>query len=91
MSVRLPENTLVPFLKTLSKSSLLFNLYSKITFRLRGNVVAALVASSLQNVSAALGLHSASETVHLASLSFFRLVCSFHNNILFSFFLFSVL
>lgn len=39
----------------------------------------AFVAASFQNVSAALRLHSLSETVYFASLSFFRLICSFHN------------
>ena len=39
----------------------------------------AFVAASFQNVSAALRLHSLSETMYFASLSFFRLICSFHN------------
>lgn len=50
-----------------------------------------LIASSFQNVSAAFRLHSFSETVYLASLSFFGLVCSFHDSVLFSIFYFSVL
>lgn len=37
------------------------------------------VAASFQNVPAALGLHSLSETVYFASLSFFGLICSFHD------------
>ena len=40
---------------------------------------AALVAASLEDLSAVRGSHSLTEAVNLASLSLFRLICSEHN------------
>ena len=39
---------------------------------------AALVAASLEDLSAVRGSHSLTEAVNLASLSLFRLICSEH-------------
>ena len=41
---------------------------------------AALVAASLEDLSAVRGSHSLTEAVNLASLSLFRLISHFHNN-----------
>ena len=43
-----------------------------------GELLSALVATSLDDVSAALGLHPLSETVDLAALTLLGLECSFH-------------
>lgn len=42
-------------------------------------VFAALVTAVFKHASAALGLHSLTEAVHLALLTFFRLISSFHD------------
>ena len=47
--------------------------------RSSGELLSSFISSSLQNVSSALARHSLSETVYLASLSLFGLICSLHN------------
>jgi len=49
-----------------------------LTPRLRGNSVTALVATASKRATTTGGLHSCAETVYFASLTFFRLVSSFH-------------
>ena len=49
-----------------------------------GNVLSALVSSSLERLSSALRRHALSESVHLASLTLLRLISSLHNNSLWS-------
>ena len=46
---------------------------------LRGDVLSALVSSSLEHLSAARGRHSLAEAVNLASLSLLGLIRSFHD------------
>ena len=50
---------------------------------LSGNVLSALVSSSLEGVSSALRLHSCAESVNLALLALLGLISSLHNNSLF--------
>ena len=59
-----------------------------------GNVLSALVSSSLERVSAALGLHALTESVHLASLALLGLIRSLHTILLFwklNFFIFLII
>ena len=56
-----------------------------------GKSFSTLIATALQHLSACRRCHSLTESVYLASLSFFRLIRSFHNispAFFFSFFLF---
>ena len=48
------------------------------SFQLVGQSLSALVSTSLQNVSTCGSCHSLTETVNFTSLSFFRLIGSFH-------------
>ena len=50
---------------------------------LSGNVLSALVSSSLEGVFSALRLHSRAESVNLALLALLGLISSLHNNSLF--------
>ena len=50
--------------------------------RLCTELLSALISSSLQHLSSGGGSHSLSESVYLTSLSLFRLVSSFHSNLL---------
>ena len=47
--------------------------------RLGRKILSALVTTVFKNASAALSLHSLTEAVHLALLTFFRLISSFHD------------
>ena len=49
------------------------------SFQLVGQSLSALVSTSFQHVSACRRCHSLTETVYFASLSFFRLIRSFHD------------
>ena len=65
-----------------------------IRLMLCGNVLSALVSSSLERVSAALGLHALTESVHLASLALLGLIRSLHTILLFwklNFFIFLII
>lgn len=50
-----------------------------LTERRRRERGSALVSAAFENASAALGLHSLTETVHLALRAFFGLISSFHD------------
>ena len=52
---------------------------------LSGNVLSALVSSSLDGVSSALRLHAHAESVNLVSLTLLGLIRSLHNNSLYAF------
>lgn len=54
-------------------------IYFYLKWRLVGQSLSALIAATLQNLSACRRCHSLTETMYLALLSFFGLISSFHN------------
>ena len=65
--------------KEFVKHTICFYLLKNIGLRLVGQSLAALIATTLQNLSTSRRCHSLTEAVYFALLSLFGLECSFHN------------